>query len=452
MIMMMLKFIFYCLFLFFFSMMEECFWFVQNCLFLGGFIFLFLSSNFYEWSQLSGYLGCDLLSFGLIMLTFWIISLMFMSSSVIFNNKNFIKLFMLMILLLMLFLILTFSVTNLLLFYLFFECSMIPVLFLIMGWGLQLDRIQAGLYLLFYTLFASLPFLISIIYIFMKNNTLCFIIFFESDIYLEYVYIYFSLILAFLVKMPMFLVHLWLPKAHVEAPVSGSMILAGVMLKLGGYGLLRIFSILVNLGKNLNFIWISVSMVGGILVSLVCLFQVDLKSLIAYSSVVHMSVLLGGFLTLMNWGVCGSFLMMISHGLCSSGLFCLVNIIYERMGSRSILVNKGLINFMPSMSLWWFLLCSSNMSAPPSLNLMAEIMLINSMVSWNLILLFMLMFLSFFSASYSLYLYSFTQHGKLNFSLYSFVQGYLREYLLLILHWIPLNFLILNNELFILWI
>nr|QSF20085.1 NADH dehydrogenase subunit 4 [Xenapatidea procincta] len=447
----MMKFVFFLIFMFPFCLMGK-FWFFQNCLFLVMFIFILMSNFNFEWNLLSYSLGCDLLSFGLIFLSFWICSLMILSSGLIYQLNFFMKLFLFMNLLLLLFLFLTFSVSNLLMFYLFFECSLIPVLFLIMGWGLQLDRIQAGLYLFFYTLFASLPFLLSIIYIYSFYSTLSFLMFFEGLFYLTSIYLYIFMILAFLVKMPMFLVHLWLPKAHVEAPVSGSMILAGVMLKLGGYGLLRVLMIMVSLGNMMNLIWISVSMIGGILISLLCLFQIDLKSLIAYSSVAHMSVLLGGMLTMMNWGVCGSFLIMISHGLCSSGLFCLVNIIYERMGSRSILVNKGLINFMPSLSLWWFLLCSSNMSAPPSLNLMAEIMLINSMVSWNLILIIFLMMLMFFSSSYTLYMYSFTQHGKLNFSLYSFSQGYLREYLLLILHWIPLNFLILNNELFILWI
>nr|WES13242.1 NADH dehydrogenase subunit 4 [Fenusa (Kaliofenusa) sp. 1 GYN-2022b] len=444
----MIKYLMYLIFLIPLSMINK-FWLIQFLMFLGGYIFLFFGSYTYLWSHMSYYLGCDLLSFGLIILSFWICSLMFMSSEVIFSQSNYSNLFTLIVLTLMTFLFLTFSVKNMLLFYLFFESSLIPVLFLIMGWGLQLDRIQASMYLLFYTLVSSLPLLLSIIYIYLNYNTLDFVLIFENIFYLKHIYLYFFFILAFLVKMPMFMVHLWLPKAHVEAPVSGSMILAGVMLKLGGYGLLRVFMMMYNLSNLINFIIISISLVGGLIISLICLFQIDLKSLIAYSSVAHMSMLLGGLMTMFNWGLMGSFLMMISHGLCSSGLFCLVNIIYERLGSRSILINKGLINFMPSMSLWWFMLCSSNMAAPPSLNLLGEIMLINSMVSWSWLVLILLMFLSFFMASYTLYMYSFTQHGKLNFNLYSFSQGYVREFLLLILHWFPLNFLILNNELFI---
>nr|YP_010531120.1 NADH dehydrogenase subunit 4 [Dentathalia scutellariae]UXW93342.1 NADH dehydrogenase subunit 4 [Dentathalia scutellariae] len=428
------------------------FWVFQFFLILLSLLFMFVGSYSYDWMNLNSCLGCDLLSFGLILLTFWICFLMFLASFKIYEMSQYLTYFKLVNFMLILFLFLTFSSVNLFMFYLFFECSLIPILCLILGWGFQFDRLQASIYLLFYTLFASFPFLICIIFFYLKSYSLNFIYF--SFNYFNFInfYVYLFMIFAFLVKMPMFLVHLWLPKAHVEAPICGSMILAGVTLKLGGYGLLRVLNILVMLGSKFNYFFIVLSLIGGVIVSLICLVQVDLKSLVAYSSVVHMGLLLGGLFTLTSWGLGGSYLLMISHGLCSSGLFCLINIVYERLSSRSLMINKGLINFMPSLTLWWFLLCSSNMAAPPSLNLLGEIFLINSLIMWNEVVIFLLILLSFFSASYSIYLYALTQHGVSVSNLFSFSQPFLREYMLLISHWIPLNFLILNSELFILWI
>nr|YP_010175362.1 NADH dehydrogenase subunit 4 [Cincticostella fusca]QSL98501.1 NADH dehydrogenase subunit 4 [Cincticostella fusca] len=425
---------------------------VHSAIYLATFLFMLLYTTPYMFSYVSSYLGCDVLSYGLILLSFWICSLMWSASQGVMNSGYSRPLFKFLILFLLSMLYLTFSSTNLLFFYIYFEASLIPTLFLILGWGYQPERVQAGTYLLFYTLLASLPLLVGI-FVFYDSFGSLFLPFLQGWAHNSCsLMLYLVMILAFLVKMPMFLVHLWLPKAHVEAPVSGSMILAGVLLKLGGYGLVRVLGALASSNLVYSCFWVSISLVGGVLVSLICLRQSDLKSLVAYSSVAHMGLVLSGIMTMNYWGTCGSFTMMLAHGLCSSGLFCLVNMTYERFGSRSMLINKGLINLMPSLSLWWFLLSAANMAAPPSLNLLGEMSLLNSIVAWSWVSMVALMLISFFSAAYTLYLYSYSQHGTFNLMSYSSMGGYVREYLVLALHWVPLNLLILKSEPALLWI
>nr|YP_010758753.1 NADH dehydrogenase subunit 4 [Pollicipes pollicipes]WEW79655.1 NADH dehydrogenase subunit 4 [Pollicipes pollicipes] len=400
-----------------------------------------------EYYNFSSFLGVDSLGWFLILLTFWITFLMMLSSQVYKITNFFFEKFSFVLMLMMFFLFLTFSSLDMLSFYVFFEGSLIPIYLLIVGWGYQPERLQAGVYLLLYTVFASLPLLISIFFNGGLLMSYSFFFLYCKSKSVFWASFWFSLTMfAFLVKLPAFYVHLWLPKAHVEAPVSGSMMLAGVLLKLGCYGMMRWFTIFDGKVIYFSTFLVSLGLLGGLAVSFICMRQVDLKSLIAYSSVSHMGLALAGLGSWGLWGYSSCLYTCVAHGLCSSGLFFLSGVLYDRTSSRSLYINKGLLEVMPSMSLWWFMFCIGNMAAPIFLNLVGEVGLIGSLISYSFNCLIFLLMFSFMGACYSLYLFSSTQHGKQFHGVKFVTDGGVREFMVLFMHIYPLMILILKSD------
>nr|WNH21591.1 NADH dehydrogenase subunit 4 [Epinephelus itajara] len=405
------------------------------------------------WATLNLFMATDPLSTPLLALTCWLLPLMILASQNHTTTEpiNRQRMYISLLTSLQIFLILAFGATEMIMFYIMFEATLIPTLILITRWGNQAERLNAGIYFLFYTLAGSLPLLVALLLLLNYTGTLSLLTLpFSNPLHLSSCadkLWWAGCLLAFLVKMPLYGVHLWLPKAHVEAPIAGSMVLAAVLLKLGGYGMMRMIVMLDPLTKNLSYPFLIFALWGVIMTGSICLRQTDLKSLIAYSSVSHMGLVVGGILIQTTWGFTGALILMIAHGLTSSALFCLANTNYERTHSRTMLLARGLQIILPLMTAWWFIASLANLALPPLPNLMGELMIITSLFNWSWWTIVLTGGGTLITASYSLYMFLMTQRGPLPPHILGLDPTHSREHLLLTLHLLPLLLLILKPEL-----
>jgi NADH-quinone oxidoreductase subunit M len=292
------------------------------------------------------------------------------------------------------------------LFYVFFEATLIPMFIIIGVWG-GANRVYAALKFFLYTFLGSVLMLVSLLYLYNKSGSFAILDWHQFPLSLDsQVWLFFGMLFAFAVKVPMWPVHTWLPDAHVEAPTGGSVVLAAIMLKLGAYGFVRFsLPILPDAARELAWLMIALSLIAVVYIGLVALVQTDMKKLIAYSSISHMGFVTLGFFIFNSYGIEGALVQMISHGFVSAAMFLCVGVMYDRMHTRNIADYGGVVNTMPKFASLMMLFAMANCGLPATSGFVGEFMVIMGAMKANFWLAFAAATTLIFGAAYTLWMY-----------------------------------------------
>ncbi|BDD77324.1 NADH dehydrogenase subunit 4 (mitochondrion) [Marchantia polymorpha subsp. ruderalis] len=358
------------------------------------------------YSNINFYIGIDGISLFFVILTTFLTPICILVG--FYSVKSYKKEYMIAFFICESFLIAVFCSLDLLIFYVFFESVLIPMFIIIGVWGSRQRKIKAAYQFFLYTLMGSLFMLLAILFIFFQTGTTDLQILLTTEFSeRRQILLWIAFFASFSVKVPMVPVHIWLPEAHVEAPTAGSVILAGILLKLGTYGFLR-FSIPMFPEATLYFtpFIYTLSVIAIIYTSLTTIRQIDLKKIIAYSSVAHMNFVTIGMFSLNIQGIEGSILLMLSHGLVSSALFLCVGALYDRHKTRIVKYYGGLVSTMPIFSTIFLFFTLANMSLPGTSSFIGEFLILVGAFQRNSLVATLAALGMILGAAYSLWLYN----------------------------------------------